>query len=119
MERELVAIDTPRGLASSAGALDGHTRTLFAYDVSKDGKVVTRLYGFESDDHKIRVAAETYPFTAREDVAPEWLFFDFSTHDQSLRFADEVLLALEYLGCTFTETGAEGTASRLLDGKSR
>lgn len=105
-----MAVDTPKGLVPSAGAFGGRTRTLFAYDVSKEGKIVTRLYGFESDDH-VRVAAETYPCTAREDIAPEWLFFDFPTHDRALRFADEVLLALEYLGCTFTETGADGAAA--------
>ena len=106
-----MAVDTPKGLVPSAGAFGGRTRTLFAYDVSKEDRVVTRLYGFESDEHKVRVAAETYPCTAREDSAPEWLFFDFPTHDRALRFADEVLLALEYLGCAFTESGADGTAS--------
>jgi hypothetical protein len=106
-----VAVDTPKGLIPSAGAFGGGTRPLFAYDVSKEDRVVTRLYGFASDDQKVRVAAETYSCTAREDTAPEWLFFDFPTHDRALRFADEVLLALEYLGCAFTDSGADAAAS--------
>ena len=107
-----MAVDTPKaGVIPPAGASGARTKTLFAYDVSKENRVVTRLYGFVSDEHKVRVAAETYPFTAREEIAPEWLFFDFPTHDGAMRFADEVLLALEYLGCRFTESGADEAVS--------
>lgn len=78
------------------------TRTLFAHDASKEGRVVTRLYGFESDDHRCRVAAEIYSVT-HVDRGPQWLVLDFATGNHARRFADEALVALEYLDCIVTD----------------
>jgi hypothetical protein len=104
-----MGVDTPSGLAMSDSALAGSRRSLFTYAASKEGRVVARLYGFESDEQKVRVAAELYRLTLLESSEPEWRFYDFPTRDRALRFADEALLALECLGCTFTDTGVDGT----------
>ena len=96
--------------SSSGGLDDDAARVLFAYDVSKEGRIVTRLYGFERAGHDIRVAAEIYPVGAPQDSQPQWRFYDFRARDRAHHFADETLLALEYLGCIVTERPAARSA---------
>ncbi len=83
-------------------------RTLFAYEAVYDGRLVTRIVGIASGRGDVRVVAEVYPVHAPESSEPQWRFYDFGTHEQARRFADEALLALEYLGCTVTETVQHG-----------
>jgi hypothetical protein len=83
---------------------DEHGRTLFAYEAIHDGRLVTRLVGIGSGRADVRVVAEVYPVHAPETSEPQWRFFDFPSPDRAVRFADEALLALEYLGCTVSES---------------
>ena len=71
-----------------------------------EGRIVTRLYGFERAGQDLRVAAEIYPVSAPQDSQPQWRFYDFLARDQAHHFAEETLLALEYLGCIVTERPA-------------
>jgi hypothetical protein len=82
---------------------DGQGKTLFAYEAVHDGRLVTRLVGIGSGGADVRVVAEVYPVHAPETSEPQWRFYDFPSHDRARRFADEALLALEYLGCAVTE----------------
>ena len=79
-----------------------------------------RLYGFASDGHKVRVAAEIYPFTFLEQSEPEWFMHDFPGRDQAELFADEAMVALECLGCTITDEGAgEAVPATTVTGRRR
>jgi hypothetical protein len=80
-------------------------RTVFAYEVTKEQRTVVRLYGFTGDGQEVRVAAQVYPSADTTD--PEWYFSSFSSKELATRFADESLMALEYLGCAVTEPHPE------------
>src|ERR1043165_9142631 len=82
---------------------DEQGRTLFAYEAIHEGRLVTRLVGIGSGGADVRVVAEVYPVHAPETSEPQWRFYDFPSPDRARRFADEALLALEYLGCAIGE----------------
>ena len=90
---------------------DEHGRTLFAYEAMHDGRLVTRLVGISSGKADVRVVAQVYPVHVPETSEPQWRFYDFSSPDRARRFADEALLALEYLGCSVSEPGAQATGA--------
>ena len=71
---------------------------------------MVRLIGIDADTDRIRVAAEVYPVDTAEGSEPQWRFYDFPTLAAAQHFADQALLALEYLGCVVVE-GAAGAAS--------
>src|SRR5438046_4864340 len=79
------------------------TSVLFVYEAKTDGRLVTRLVGIDTDGQAVRIAAEIYPVHAPETNDPQWRFYDFPTRSHAKHFAEETLLALEYLGCTITE----------------
>ena len=81
----------------------GQADLLFAYEVRRSGRVVTRLVGIQADVDRIRVAADIYPVDVPETSPPQRRFYDFPTRRKAQTFADEALLALQYLGCTVTE----------------
>jgi hypothetical protein len=97
---------------------DEQGRTLFAYEAVHDGRLVTRLVGIGGTHEDVRVVAEVYPVHAPETSEPQWRFYDFQTNERARRFADEAMLALEYLGCAVTETmtHAAETARRVMAG---
>jgi hypothetical protein len=97
-----VASETSLDPISPVSALGAETRPLFAYDASKEDRVVIRLYGFEGDHQDVRVAAEVYPVT-RESSVPQWLLFTFPTGDHARRFVEEALVSLEYLDCVVAD----------------
>jgi hypothetical protein len=76
----------------------------FFYEAAVDGRLVTRLYGIDTDGEAVRIAAEIYPVHAPETNDPQWRFYDFPTRKHARHFAEETLLALEYLGCNITES---------------
>lgn len=93
---------------------DGQGRTLFAYEAIHESRLVTRLVGIGSRGADVRVVAEVYPVHAPETSEPQWRFYDFPSPDRARRFADEALLALEYLGCSVSEPlphASEATAT--------
>jgi hypothetical protein len=63
----------------------------------------------------ISVEAEIYPAT--DPPAPEPLLrpFHFTSSEHASRFADETLVALEYLGCSVTPPAARQTAGQASD----
>jgi hypothetical protein len=99
-ERPLDPVHAPRPGAE-------HERTLFAYEAVRDRRLVTRLFVIDGDGRAVRVAAEIHPAHAPESSEPQWRFYDFPTLRSAQHFAEEALLALEYLGCTVTETRAQ------------
>ena len=90
----------------------GQAGALFAYEVRRNGRIVTRLVGIQADVDRIRVAAEIYPVDVPEVSPPQRRFYDFPTRRHAQTFVDEALLALEYLGCTVTESDASVTQTR-------
>jgi hypothetical protein len=106
-----MAADLERGAAMPPQDDDEHGRTLFAYEAVQDGRLVTRIVGIRSGHADVRVVAEVYPVHLPEASEPQWRFYDFATHDEAYRFADEALLALEYLGCSATDTVSHGTGA--------
>jgi hypothetical protein len=87
------------------------TSVLFAYEARRNGRLITRLVG-NDDVHRVRVAAEVYPVDVPETNEPQRRFYDFPSRRQAQTFADEALLALEYLGCTVTESVEQLSRSR-------
>lgn len=102
-----MAVDSSQHSVSSDVFPAPGARTLFAHEARRDGKVVARLFGVERDEHTIGVAAEIFPVTLLRNNEPQWRFYDFPTIDQARRFADEALIALEYLGCSVGEPAGE------------
>jgi len=80
------------------------TSVLFVYEAAVDGRLVTRLFGIDTDGQAVRVAAEIYPVHAPETNDPQWRFYDFPGRKHAQHFAEETLLALEYLGCIITDS---------------
>lgn len=90
---------------------------LFAYQADTDGgRLVVRLFGIDTEGGAVRVAAEIYPVHAHESNDPQWRFYDFASRKSAQIFADETLIALEYLGCMISEpepeTGAADSDAR-------
>jgi len=94
---------------------------LFVYQADAEGgRTVVRLFGIDTEGGAVRVAAEIYPVHAHESNDPQWRFYDFPSRKSAQVFADETLLALEYLGCNITEPARDvrdGTDTRA-DGAS-
>ena len=91
----------PNGVSPNG---DEQGRTLFAFEAIHEGRLVTRLVGIGSGGADVRVVAEVYPAHAPETSEPQWRFYDFPSPDRARRFADEALMALEYLGCSVSES---------------
>lgn len=98
-----MAAERDRASDGTSPAGDEQGRTLFAYEAIHEGRLVTRLVGIGSRGADVRVVAEVYPVHAPETSEPQWRFYDFPSPDRARRFADEALLALEYLGCSVSE----------------
>lgn len=79
------------------------SQALFAYEASKDGMCLVRLFGFQTDGTGIRAAAETRSVHAPEESKSKWQFYDLPNREQAERFVGEALVALEYLGCIITK----------------
>jgi hypothetical protein len=94
---------------------------LFVYEAATDGRLVTRMFGIDTDGEAVRIAAEIYPVHAPETNDPQWRFYDFPTRKHARHFAEETLLALEYLGCSITESAAlaAGSGSRATGASDR
>jgi hypothetical protein len=105
-ERLQMAADTALGVVPPLPASDEQSNTLFTYEVAHDRRLITRLVGIDLDGegHSVRVAAEIYPIHAPQTSDPQWRFYDFPTREKAQHFVEESLLALEYLGCTVSES---------------
>lgn len=72
---------------------------LFRHELRKDGRPVASLVGLQTHDG-VLVEAEIYPATEPRTPEPMRRPFAFASEAHAVRFADETLLALEYLGCS-------------------
>jgi hypothetical protein len=72
---------------------------LFSRQVRKDDRMVVSLRGLDYGDECV-VEVDVYPSGAAG-VEPLALGpYSFESLDEAVRFAEEALLALEYLGCS-------------------
>ena len=76
---------------------------VFAYEARREGRTVAFIRGVAGNDGSVTVETEIYPVTASAAVDPQTRPFTFKTREQAIRFADEAVLALEYLGCVLAD----------------
>jgi hypothetical protein len=76
---------------------------LFVYEARKDGRTVAAIRGTQDPSGTVTVETEILPVTAPPNTDPQVQPYVFSTREQAVRFVDEALLALEYLGCTLAD----------------
>jgi len=79
------------------------TDELFLFEARKEGRTVAVLRGAAGDNGSVVVDTEIYPVTAPANSDPQTRPYTFPSRDQAMRFVDEALLALEYLGCVLAE----------------
>lgn len=72
---------------------------LFDYEIRRDKRVVARIRAYPSGSG-ITVESQVFPLTQPPDGGGVTRPFSFQTLEQAHRFADEALLAFEYLNCT-------------------
>lgn len=89
--------DTQRVEPAEAGS----TRSLFSYEVRRDGRVIATLQGQQSAAGTT-VATEVFPVTSAPGKPGLTRPFTFGSTEHARRFADEALVAFEYLNCTIT-----------------
>ena len=74
-------------------------RPLFQHEIRRDGRVVAILRG-HTTPAGVTVDSEVYPLSQPAGGDPVLRPFVFTTLDQAHRFAEEALVAFEYLNCT-------------------
>ena len=79
----------------------GSGRSLFEYEVRRDGRVVATLRGQQSAAGTT-VETEVFPVTSTPGEPGMTRPFAFASTEHARRFADEALVAFEYLNCTVT-----------------
>ena len=79
----------------------GSTRSLFNYEVRCEGRVVATLQGQQSAAGTT-VETEVFPVTSAPGEPGLTRPFTFGSTEHARRFADEALVAFEYLNCTIT-----------------
>jgi hypothetical protein len=84
-------------------ARNGGNGLMFSYEARREGRTVAVIRGVPGSDGTVTVETEVYPVTAAANVEPQTRPFTFKTREQAMRFADEAVLALEYLGCVLAE----------------
>jgi hypothetical protein len=85
--------------ARKAARPDATAVEIFAYEVRRGGRPLVLLRGLQGADGAT-VEAEVYPASDPPALEPVRRPYAFANAAQATRFADEALLALEYLGCT-------------------
>jgi hypothetical protein len=80
------------------------TPAILRYSVSKGGRdvVLLRAYAADGVAEGVTVVAEVWArrLTVGGDTEPQRQFYVFPEWERALRFVDETLMALEYVGCT-------------------
>ena len=92
-----MAVEPPDPASLSPSASDAPA--LFAYSASKDGRRVLSLFGFEGEGPEVKVEAEIHSVKAPADSEPKRRSLMFPTRELAQKFADETVIAFEYLGC--------------------
>ena len=75
--------------------------TLFAYTVRRDGRTIAVLNAYKTATG-VTVDSEVFPITKSLDEPGIKRPFSFGSVDQARRFADDAIIAFEYLNCTIT-----------------
>ena len=75
---------------------------LFGFEAAKDHRRIVWLAAYAGGEGTTVVALEVHPVSVVADVDVQHLEVRFDTTEEAQRFADETLMALEYLGCTVT-----------------
>jgi len=89
--------DAPPG--GSAAAYPAHS--LFEHEVRRDGRVVATLRAVQTAEG-VTVESEVFPVTQAPGEPGLPRPFSFGSLDHARRFADDALVAFEYLNCTIT-----------------
>ena len=79
----------------------GAVRSLFTYEVRRDGRVLATLEGLQAGSGTT-VQTEVFPVTGTKGEPGIPRPFAFGSAEQARRFADEALVVFEYLNCTVT-----------------
>jgi len=85
--------------ATAEPAQAGSARSIFTYEVRRDGRVVATLHGQQTSAGTV-VETSVFPITASHDASGLTRPFTFGSADHARRFADEALVVFEYLNCT-------------------
>ena len=87
--------------ASPEPAPAGSGTSLFEYHLRRDGRNVATIRGVQAGGG-VTVVTEVHPASAPPGSDPLSRPFPFPTLEHARRFADEALIAFEYLNCTVT-----------------
>jgi len=90
--------DVKRARAAPAAA---PAPTLFEHEIRRDGRVVATLHAHQTADG-VTVESEVFPVTHALGDPGLTRPFSFDSLDHARRFADDALVALEYLNCTIS-----------------
>ena len=85
----------------AGSAVAGSAPTLFAYNVRRDGRVIATFNAYQTP-MGVTVESQVFPITQPPDAPGLKRPFTFGSLDQARRFADEAIVAFEYLNCTIT-----------------
>jgi hypothetical protein len=87
--------------AREGSAEAGSARALFTYVVRREGRTIATIEAREGAGGVV-VESEVFPISRPHDEPGVKRPFTFSSADQARRFADDALVAFEYLNCTIT-----------------
>ena len=90
----------PEGNGAGSAVADSAS-TLFAYTVRRDGRTIALLNVYATQSG-VTVDSEVFPITKPIDEPGIKRPFSFGSVDQARRFADDAIVAFEYLNCTVT-----------------
>lgn len=79
----------------------GSVRSLFTYEIRRDGRILATLEGRQSSAGTT-VETNAFPITAPQGSPAVARPFAFASVEQARRFADEALVVFEYLNCSVT-----------------
>ena len=85
----------------AGSAVADSASTLFAYTVRRDGRTIAVLNAYKTPTG-VTVDSEVFAITKPLDEPGIKRPFSFGSVDQARRFADDAIVAFEYLNCTVT-----------------
>jgi hypothetical protein len=86
----------------TAAGKPGNDGSLFTHEVRRDGKILAVLRGVVVDG-AVTVETDIHPVGRPAADPPDQRPFVFTSVDAAQRFADECLMAFEYLDCEIVE----------------
>jgi hypothetical protein len=92
-------VSSEAAAASPEPAPAGSGAPIFEYQLRREGRIVATIRGVQAGGG-FTVETEVHPASAKAGSPPVSRPFPFPTLDHARRFADEALVALEYLNCS-------------------